>query len=42
MYVCMSGHTYSKSMDQQDTVANNPAHGELNRENEYFLLRVCA
>ena len=32
MYVCMYGHTYSKSMDQPGKVAN-PARGKLNREN---------
>ena len=31
----MYGHTYCKSMDQPDKVAN-PARGQLNRENEYF------
>ena len=31
MYVCMYGHTYSKSMDQPGKVAR-PAHGQLNRE----------
>ena len=31
-YVCMYGHTYGKSMDQPDKVAN-PARGQLNREN---------
>ena len=41
MYVCMYGHTYSKGMDQPGKVAN-PAHGQLNRENEYFLVRVLA
>ena len=29
----MYGHTYSKSKDQPDKVAN-PARGQLNRENE--------
>ena len=38
-YVCMV--TYSKSMDQQGKVAN-PARGQLNRENEYFPVRVRA
>ena len=33
MYVC---HTYSKSKDQPGEVAN-PAHGQLNRENEISL-----
>ena len=33
------GHTYSKSMDQPGKVAN-PARGQLNRENEYFPVRV--
>ena len=37
----MYGHTYSKSMDQPGKVAN-PARGELNRENEYFPVRVRA
>ena len=32
----MSGHTYSKSMDQPGKVAN-PARGQLNRQNEHFL-----
>ena len=40
-YVCMYGHTYSKSMDQPGKVAN-PARGQLNRENEYFSVRVRA
>ena len=31
-YICMYGHTYSKSMDQPAKVAN-PARGQLNREN---------
>ena len=38
--VCMV-ITYSKSMDQPGKVAN-PARGELNRENEYFSVRVPA
>ena len=39
----MYGHTYSKSMDQPGKVANaNPARGQLNRENEYFPVRVRA
>ena len=33
--------TYNKSMDQPGKVAN-PARGQLNRENEYFPVRVCA
>ena len=32
IYVCMYGHTYSKSMDQPGKVAS-PARGQLNREN---------
>ena len=32
---------YSKSMDQQGKVANF-ARGQLDRENEYFLVRVRA
>ena len=39
--VCMYGHTYIKSMDQPGKVAN-PARGQLNRENEYFPVRVRA
>ena len=35
----MYGHTHSKSMDQPGKVAN-PARGQLNRENEYFPVRV--
>ena len=41
MYVCMYGHTYSKSMDQSGKVANS-ARGRLNRKNEYFPVRVRA
>ena len=37
----MYGHTYSKRMDQPGKVAS-PAHGQLNRENEYFPVRVRA
>ena len=33
--------THSKSMDQPGKVAN-PARGQLNRENEYFPVRVRA
>ena len=32
-YICMYGHTYSKSMNQPSKVAN-PARGQLNNENE--------
>ena len=39
-YVCMV-ITYSKSMDRPGKVAN-PARGQLNRENEYFPVRVLA
>ena len=35
------GHTYSESMDQPRKVAN-PARGQLNREKEYFPVRVRA
>ena len=35
----MYGHTYSKSMDQPGKVVN-PARGQLNRENQYFPVRV--
>ena len=37
----MYGHTYSKSMEQPGKVAN-PARGQLNRENQYFPVRVRA
>ena len=37
----MYGHTYRKSMDQPSKVANR-ARGQLNRENEYFPVRVRA
>ena len=40
-YVCMYGHTYSKSTDQPGKVAS-PARGQLNRKNEYFPVRVRA
>ncbi|CAN0464993.1 unnamed protein product, partial [Ascophyllum nodosum] len=39
LYVCLYGHTYSKSKDQLGKVAN-PARGQLNRKNEYFPLLV--
>ena len=39
MYVCMYGHTYSKSIDQPSKVSN-PARGQLNRENKYLYLSV--
>ena len=38
LYVC-TVITYSNSMDEPDKVAN-PARGQLNRENEYFPVRV--
>ena len=42
MYVvCMYSHTYSKSKDRPGKVAN-PARGQLNKENEYFLVPVRA
>ena len=44
MIVCIYGHsphTYSESMDRPGMVAN-PARGQLNRENEYFPVRVRA
>ena len=37
----MYGDTYSKSKDQPGKVAN-PAHGRLNRKNEYFPVPVRA
>ena len=39
--LCMYGHKYSKSMDPPGKVAN-PACGQLNRENDYFPVRVRA
>ena len=39
--ILLYGHTYSKSMDQPGKVAN-PVRGRLNRENEYFPVRVRA
>ena len=36
LLVLMYGHTYSKIMGQPGKVTN-PARGQLNRENEYFL-----
>ena len=39
--VCMYGHHREQSMDQLGKVAN-PARGQLNKENEYFLVRVRA
>ena len=41
-YVCMFGHhIYSKGKDQPGKVAK-PARGQLNSENEYFLVPVRA
>ena len=37
----MYGHHLLQSMDQPGKVAN-PARGQLNRENEYFLVPVRA
>ena len=37
MYVCMYGHTYSKSMDKPGKAAT-PARGQLNTKNEYISL----
>ena len=37
----MYGHTYSKRMDQPGKVAN-PARGQLNKVDEYFLVCVRA
>ena len=37
--VCMVAHTDSKGKDQPSKVFN-PARGQLNRENEYLLVRV--
>ena len=41
MYICMVGHTYSKSMDQPGKVAN-AARRQLKRENEYFAVSSFA
>ena len=41
-YVCIYGHTYSKSMDQPADKTANPARGQLNRENKWFPVRVRA
>ena len=42
MYVQYS-HTYSKSMDQPSIAEGCQSRpGQLNRENEYFPVRVCA
>ena len=41
VFLYVYGHTYGKSMDQPGKVAN-PARGQLNRENEYFPIGVCA
>ena len=38
---CVVTHTYSKRKDRPDKVAS-PAHGQLNRKNEYFAVRVRA
>ena len=42
-YICMVTHIQysSKSVDQSGKVAN-PARGQLNKENEYFPVRVRA
>ena len=40
-HVCMYGHTHSKIKDQPGKVAS-PARGQLNRENQYFPVRVRA
>ena len=39
--MAMLDHAHSKSMDQPGKVAN-PARGLLNRDNEYFPVRVRA
>ena len=39
--VCMYGNHNSKNMDQPGKVAN-PAHGQLNKENEYTPVPVHA
>ena len=41
LYVYVWVITWGRSMDQPGMVAN-PAHGQLNRENEYFPVPVCA
>ena len=44
IYIYMYSHTSytKKSMDQPSKVIANPARGQLNRENEYFLSSVFA
>ena len=39
MYVCIYGHTFSKSTDQPGKVAN-PARGQLNRGKNYFPVPI--
>ena len=41
MYVCIHGHHIQQEKDQTGEVAN-PARDRLNRENEYFPVRVRA
>ena len=38
----MYGHKYSKKSTDQSGKVANPARGQLNRENEYFPVRVRA
>ena len=40
LYVCMYGHTYSKSMDQPGEVASPARSSQPKRKNEYFPVRV--
>ena len=40
--VCMHGRIYSKRSVDHLGKAANPARGQLNRENEYFPVRVRA
>ena len=41
VYVCMYDHRFQQSMDQPGKVAN-PARGQLNRKNIFFLVPIRA
>ena len=42
LYVCIySHHVEQEEKDQPGNKVDNPARGQLNRENEYFLVGVC-
>ena len=40
MYICIVTHIYSKGLHQPGNKVAGPARGQLNRENEYFPVRV--